>query len=136
MMSRANDDESGTYVLVVDDDRGIREAIVEILEDEGFAVKTASDGDAAIAQMRQARPAVVLLDLNLPRVTGDDVRKIQLADRSLRGIPTVVFSAADRLAERCADLAPSEVLAKPIRLAQLLAVVRRFCLPLAVGARA
>ena len=134
-MSQASDDDSGTYVLVVDDDRGIREAIVEILEDEGFAVKTANNGDAAIAQMRQERPAVVLLDLNLPRVTGDDVRKIQLADRSLRGIPTVVFSAADRLAERCADLAPSDVLAKPVRLAQLLAVVRRFCVPHVSGSR-
>ncbi|MBX3214047.1 MAG: response regulator [Labilithrix sp.] len=124
------------YVLVVEDDRDIRETIVEILENAGYAVKTAGDGDAAIAQMRRARPAVVLLDLAMPRVRGEDVRKIQLADRSLRGIPTVVMSAADRLAERCEELAPAEVLAKPIRLADLLAVVRRFCIPPPAGAPA
>ncbi|MCW5832844.1 MAG: response regulator [Labilithrix sp.] len=135
-MSDARDHARERYVLVVEDDRDIRDTIVEILESEGYAVKTACDGDAAIAQMRQARPAVVLLDLAMPRVRGEDVRKIQLADRSLRGIPTVVMSAADRLAERCVELAPAEVLAKPIRLADLLAVVRRSCIPPAAGAPA
>ncbi|MBX3224841.1 MAG: response regulator [Labilithrix sp.] len=128
-MRALHEDALEPYVLVVDDDRDMRETLVEILEDEGYAVKTASDGDAALAEMRRAPPAVVLLDLNMPRVSGEDVRRIQLADRSLRGIPTVVISAAAGLAERCAELTPSEVLAKPIRLADLLAVVRRFCAP-------
>src|SRR5947209_7901170 len=89
-------------VFVVDDDTGIREVIASVLEDEGFTVSTASDGEEALDQIAVEQPALVLLDLQMPGMNGWDV----LA--SLREahvpVPVVLMSAGYRAqaeAERC-----------------------------------
>ena len=61
-------------VLVVDDDPGIRESLRSLLEDEGYEVTTAVDGEDALrAVLASATPLVVLLDLLLPNLTGEDM---------------------------------------------------------------
>jgi CheY-like chemotaxis protein len=63
----------------------------------------------------------------MPRMSGEEVRRVQRADPLLASIPTVVVSAADRLADRIAALMPSGFLPKPIKLGDLLRTVERFC---------
>ena len=57
-------------ILVVDDDRSIREMLVEYLSAHGYGVAEAEDGDTMRAAIEQAAPDVVLLDLRLPREDG------------------------------------------------------------------
>jgi len=63
-----------THVLVVDDDRDFRQVMRTLLEDAGYTVGEASDGDSALAKLADSNePMVVLLDLLMPRMSGFDV---------------------------------------------------------------
>jgi CheY-like chemotaxis protein len=112
---------------VVDDDFAIREALGEILHDEGYTVATAANGAEALQILKHQRPEMILLDLNMPVMSGADFRLVQRLDPALRSIPTVVLSAAGRLRERTIDFEADACLKKPVRLADLLATVERFC---------
>lgn len=60
-------------ILLVEDQPEIRDAVRWLLEDEGFAVETAADGQAALAQVTQLRPALIILDMGLPILSGEGV---------------------------------------------------------------
>src|SRR4051794_16166586 len=98
--------EPSLSVLVVDDDRPIRDTLREILQDEGYIVSTAGNGAEALEILKHRRPRVILLDLNMPTMNGGEFRLVQRFDPALRRIPTVVFTAADRMSERVAELEP------------------------------
>jgi CheY-like chemotaxis protein len=114
-------------VLVVDDDRDIRETLEELLRDEGYEVVTARNGAEALAAVRRERPALVVLDLFMPVMDGVEFRRRQLADPEIADVPVIVISAAAALAERTAGMGAQAVLEKPIALDELLACVERFC---------
>lgn len=57
-------------ILVVDDERSMRQALRGLLEREGYAVRTAADGEAALAEFRRQRPDLVLLDVMMPKRSG------------------------------------------------------------------
>jgi len=115
-------------VLVVEDDRDTRDAIVLMLEHEGYEVLSAPDGRAALKLLREgAAPAAIVLDLMMPVMSGWDFRRHQLADPALASIPVIVLSA-DPLAARLADSAGvREVLAKPADVEALLHSLERVC---------
>jgi len=114
-------------VLVVDDDRDIRETLQEVLELEGYEVATARNGLEALARMRAARPALVLLDLFMPVMDGIEFRRRQLEEVELSDVPVVVVSAAAGIEERIAALGVTGHLEKPLRIERLFEVVERFC---------
>src|SRR5690606_32095531 len=100
-------------VLVVDDDRELRETVRDILEGEGFTTATAADGEEALAYLRAAAaPDLILLDLSMPIMDGVTFREEQRKDPSLATIPVVVFSAAASVADRVRDLEVDGVLKK------------------------
>jgi CheY-like chemotaxis protein len=113
-------------VLVIDDDDDIRDTLSEVLEDIGYSVVTASHGLEALALLRQVRPRVILLDLNMPTMSGAEFLLAQRGDPILRAIPTIIMTAVDRMPDRTADLAAEEVLAKPFRLPDLLALLHLY----------
>jgi CheY-like chemotaxis protein len=111
-------------VLVVEDDRELRETFVEALTGEGYAVATAADGAAALELLRTLTPKVILLDLNMPVMNGAAFRRAQCLDPSLAAIPTVVMTA-----DRTKDYPPElvvDALVKPVSLSDLLAIVSRY----------
>ena len=110
-------------VLVIDDDDDIRYTLSEVLEDIGYSVATASEGREALQLLREVRPQVILLDLNMPVMSGAEFRLAQRGDPALRGIPTIIMTAVDRMPDRTSDLAAEEVLPKPFRLPDLLALL-------------
>jgi CheY-like chemotaxis protein len=114
-------------VLVVDDDKDIRETLQELLEDEGYAVATARNGAEALERLRDVHPGLVVLDLFMPVMDGVEFRRRQLADPEIAGVPVVVISAAASLEERVAPMRPEGHLEKPIRLESLLGYIARFC---------
>jgi len=107
-------------VLVVDDENDIREAVSEVLADEGYEVLSAGDGAEALAQAREHHPSVVLLDLMMPGMNGWEFRAAQKGDPSLSGIPVIVLSALGRASGLEADA----YLQKPFELDELLDAIR------------
>ena len=82
-------------VLIVEDDRWIRESLKELLADEGFIVSTAEHGGQALTLLREGlRPTVVLLDLMMPIMDGWQFLEIIRADDDLQLLPVIVVSAA------------------------------------------
>ncbi len=77
----------GTRVLVVDDDVSIGDMLEELLTREGYAVRRAYSGTEAVLALESARPDLVLLDLMLPGLSGEEVLP------RLRGVPVIVVSA-------------------------------------------
>ncbi|MBF5046270.1 response regulator [Aggregicoccus sp. 17bor-14] len=112
-------------VLVVDDDADLRQAVCELLEDEGYRVQTAQHGAAALALLRASStlPQLILLDLMMPVMDGWQFREAQAADPRLARIPVVVLTASRNLH----DSPPLQVDAlayKPVQLEQLLHLVQ------------
>jgi CheY-like chemotaxis protein len=108
-------------VLVVDDESDIREAVSEVLADEGYEVLSAGNGAEALAQAREHHPNIVLLDLMMPGMNGWEFRAAQKGDPSLSDIPVIVLSALGRVSGLDAD----GYLQKPFELDDLLRTVRR-----------
>lgn len=114
-------------VLVVDDDRDIRETLQEILETEGYAVHTARNGAEGLARARELHPSLILLDLFMPVMDGAEFRQQQMQDPEVAPIPVVVVSAAAGLEERIARLDVADHLEKPLDIEHLFDVVGRYC---------
>jgi CheY-like chemotaxis protein len=124
-------------VLIVEDDTDLRDALSQILEDEGYRVWSAEHGLDALERLRDgSRPCLILLDLTMPVMNGWQFRAEQQLDPQLASIPVVVISAGANLAEQLQPLGVQDYLRKPIQLGQLLATVRRYCetIPAAPGA--
>ena len=116
-------------VMIVEDDRDTREMLERFLELEGFGVRTAPNGQMALASLRaQDPPCVILLDLMMPVMNGWQFREAQRRDAALSLIPVVVVTAAGPQAE-LPSISADGWLAKPVDLEQLLATLEPFCTP-------
>jgi DNA-binding response OmpR family regulator len=126
-ISRRGGAQEASRVLVVEDDRPIRDLIVEYLADEGFAPEAAGSISEARARIAAARPALILLDLMLPGHSGWVFLQERGNDPLLAGLPVLVVSAAppDRLRE-AKQLGADAFLSKPFDVDALGALVRSF----------
>jgi CheY-like chemotaxis protein len=113
-------------IMVVDDDRDIRESLRRLLEEEGFDVQTCPDGLRALEALRAAggdRPDLVILDLMMPVMDGWQFRVRQRADPGLADIPVLAISAGVRA--KAAGVAANAYLEKPFRAEAFLREVTR-----------
>jgi CheY-like chemotaxis protein len=113
-------------VLVVEDDAGLREMMIEMLALEGFEPQSASDGVEALERLRSAEPTahVIVLDMMMPRMDGWEFCRQRAADPALTDIPVVVLSAAPR---EQIQVRAAAVLAKPFDYDTLLTAIRSHC---------
>jgi len=120
-----------THVLVVEDDRDLRDSLLEVLEEAGYSSTGAEDGLAALASLQAAspRPDLILLDLQMPRMDGPSFRAEQLKLPALADIPVVVVTANADAAQQGRLIGARAVLRKPVKLPQLLELI-----PQVVGA--
>jgi two-component system response regulator MprA len=116
--------QSPARVLVVDDDRAVRESLRRSLEFNGYAVALASDGAEALASITGSAPDVVVMDVMMPRLDGLE------ATRALRkagnDVPILVLTARDAVGDRVEglDAGADDYLTKPFALQELLARLR------------
>jgi two-component system, sensor histidine kinase and response regulator len=110
-------------VLIVDDEADIRDSLQEFFEDQGFAVATAADGLQALDLLdREKVPCIVVLDLLMPELDGNEVYDRMQKNPRLASVPVIV-STSDP------SRAPSGalIMKKPVNLDRLLRVVRQHC---------
>jgi len=113
--------------MVVEDDADIREVLTLVLEAHGYDVTVAADGEQALALIRTGPPpSLVLLDLTMPGIDGEEVARTMRADPGLGRIPIVVMSGRGDAAARAQALGVEACLSKPAEVADILAQVRRF----------
>ncbi len=111
-------------ILVVDDDRSVRESLRRSLAFNGYQVELASDGQAALDAVLAQRPDAMVLDVMMPRLDGLEVcRRMRAAGDEL---PILVLTARDAVSDRVAglDAGADDYLPKPFALEELLARLR------------
>lgn len=118
-------------VLVVEDDEAIADAVVDLLEAEGYRVVKAVNGRQALRLLRRGseRPDVILLDLMMPEMNGWQFREAQLADEELRAIPVVVLTAHGQGVPHSELAYPEAFLQKPLEANTLVDIVAHYCNP-------
>jgi CheY-like chemotaxis protein len=109
-------------VLVVDDEADLRELLSEALEDAGYAVAVAENGDAALRAAEREHPALVLTDCTMPGLDGPALVRRLRAQPATRHIPVVAMSATRASREQVGDV---PFILKPFDVDELLRVIAR-----------
>ena len=114
-------------MLVAEDSRTERAYLVDLLRAEGLDVHEAEDGRVALDLCRIIHPDLIILDLVMPRLSGEEVLARLRADRKIRETPVVVLTADERETTAAAvlDAGATDFVAKPVHSTELLARVRR-----------
>jgi CheY-like chemotaxis protein len=115
--ARVTGDAPGGWILVVDDDEDIREALVDVLGDAGYPVRVAASGSEALEVLAASPPpALILLDLMMPGMDGFAFRAAQAADARIASVPVVIISAGGSVAADAKRLGVTSYLQKPMKL--------------------
>lgn len=113
-------------ILVVEDDEDIRDALVELLEGEGYTALPASNGKEALEQLSTVKkPCLVLLDMMMPIMNGREFLDVVMKDANLAPIPVLIVSA---IADKSNTQGSVGFLKKPIDIDVVLNLVSKFCL--------
>ncbi len=111
-------------ILIVEDDQQLQEYIKELLLDNGYSVETATDGVAALNQLKKAQPDLLVLDLGLPTLTGEAV--CQEVRKKYPDLPIIILTARDDNADivRGLNLGADDYITKPFNADILLARIK------------
>ncbi|SDM65056.1 chemosensory pili system protein ChpA (sensor histidine kinase/response regulator) [Oryzisolibacter propanilivorax] len=115
-------------VLVVDDSITVRRVTQRLLKREGYRVALAADGLQALERLQEERPAVVLSDIEMPRMDGFDLARNIRADAALAGLPIIMITSriAQKHREHALELGVNHYLGKPYSDDELLGLVQRY----------
>ena len=116
-----------TDILVVDDERDIRERICDILEDEGFATRMAANSDECMAELNREPPGMMILDIWLKDSNMDGIDILSAVKRDNPGVPVVIISGHGNIEIAVAAIKQGafDFIEKPFNIEQLLVVIRR-----------
>jgi DNA-binding response OmpR family regulator len=111
-------------ILVVEDDPSVQKALKRLFETEGYAVEVQANGQSALESFQSAPPAVIILDLRLPKLSGSDLCKVVKAQAP--ALPIVVLSATSDVSDKVLllELGADDYVTKPFSPRELLARVR------------
>ena len=114
------------HILVVDDDKDILRLVTSYLQQAGFVVLVALDGETALHTVRRERPDLLLLDLMLPGIDGWDITSTIRADASVASIPIIMLTAKVDDNEKILglELGADDYITKPFNPREMLARVR------------
>ena len=112
-------------IMVVDDDAGLRFTLQTLLEDEGFSVVLAGDGQEALAKLTDPLPSLMLLDIMMPRMDGFALAR-EMEERGLRpSVPIVVLTADGKAAQNARRMGAEGFVAKPFAVDDILSEIQR-----------
>ncbi|OOZ37056.1 response regulator transcription factor [Solemya velesiana gill symbiont] len=113
-------------VLIVDDSPTETHVIKNIVEGEGYVAITAADGESGIAEARQSKPDVILMDVVMPGLNGFQATRQLTKDPETADIPVIMVTTKDQETDRAWGMrqGAKEYVVKPIASAELLAKIR------------
>lgn len=113
-------------ILVADDEPHILRVVKDKLANAGFTVVTASNGEEALEAARREKPALILLDVMMPKMNGFDVCRALRAEAEFKGVPILLLTARGQEIDRHMGLeaGASEYITKPFSPRELLATVQ------------
>jgi chemosensory pili system protein ChpA (sensor histidine kinase/response regulator) len=116
-------------ILVVDDSITVRRVTQRLLQREGYRVAMAADGLQALERLQEELPAVVLSDIEMPRMDGFDLARNIRADVRLNGLPIIMITSriAEKHREHAKELGVDHYLGKPYSEEELMSLVRHYC---------
>lgn len=113
-----------TDLLVVDDDPNLSEVLGELLRGEGFEVRTARDGEEGIERVRNRHPDLILLDVEMPRLTGPEMaNRLSLGGEGAETIPVILLAGVTNLSSIAESVGTPYFLQKPYDFDSVLRVV-------------
>ncbi|MGA9769927.1 MAG: response regulator [Blastocatellia bacterium] len=111
-------------VLVIEDDEYSRDALAHLLAAEGYDAQSAHDGEAGLSIAKEINPDVIILDLNLPGIDGQQVIKMIRGDKSLASIPILVVTGDDdKQAQAAVRAGADSYLTKPLEFDALISAI-------------
>jgi len=116
----------GSDVLVVEDHAETREMVALYLTGHKIPVRTASNAFEALDAVRTGPPALILLDLMMPQLSGESFRRFLSADPRLSAIPIVVVSASPHADEESQRMGAVACIHKPVDLEGMLSIIKRY----------
>lgn len=127
--SAAPDSSGAPLIMTVDDSPTVRKLVTMTLEHQGYRVLTAADGLAALPLISSEQPALILLDINMPRLDGYKLCKLIKKHEKTQSIPVVMLSGKDGLFDRFrgALVGCNDYLTKPFDTQELLRTVAKYC---------
>jgi len=124
-------------ILVVDDSITVRRVTQRLLLRDGYRVAMAADGLQALERLQEEIPAVVLSDIEMPRMDGFDLARNIRADDRMKGLPIIMITSriAGKHNEYAVELGVNHYLGKPYSEEELLRLIRQYCaVPIALSA--
>jgi DNA-binding response OmpR family regulator len=121
-------------VLVIEDDASVQQLLAAYLQLEGFQVTTADNGIEGLKRMKQSRPCLILLDLMMPIMDGEQFRAAQLREPGLADVPDICISAIYDARQRAERMQAAGLIKKPFDIEEVLSAVRARCQPAAAAA--
>jgi two-component system cell cycle response regulator DivK len=119
---------SDRTILYIEDNEYNRKIVRQLLSRTSYRLKEAVDGEAGVAAALEAPPDLILMDVQLPKMSGLDATRVLRSDARTRHIPIIVITSfalsGDR--ERATEAGAAGYLAKPYSPRELLALVRQF----------
>ncbi len=112
-------------ILVVDDSPEICELLQLHLETAGYEVLLAADGTGAIELIKEMKPDLAIVDLNMPHLSGDEFVASLKSSPATRDVPVILLSSQEDLADHAKLLGAAAYLSKPVSADRILAVVAR-----------
>ena len=116
-------------ILVIEDEKDILKPLVFRLEKQGFSVLSASDGEIGLKEVKENLPDLIILDLFLPKLSGEEICKLirETGDEEIENIPIVMLTAksseADRIVGRV--IGANSYLTKPFEIQELMREIER-----------
>ena len=114
-------------ILVVDDDAPTLVLMRNLLRQFGFEPVATSNGPEAIEQARQRTPDLILLDWNMPGMSGDEVLRTMRAESALAAVPVLILSGAPMEPEELSEIGATGAIMKPFDVMNLVETIRKFC---------
>ena len=111
-------------VLVVEDEGSVRDLLSEFLSDEGYDVIVAADGREALELAKQEVPDLILLDLNMPKISGIEVCKKLKQEAKTRSIPVIVITGVPHTEKEAFEAGADDFVKKPFELKGLAVQVK------------
>ncbi len=113
-------------VMICDDDKGILDVTRIVLEDKGYVVILDSDGAGLYLKAKEVKPDLILLDLWMPKMGGEEIAQSLKNDSETKGIPLIIISASKDVEKVSKRIQAEAFLAKPFNIDTLEDMVDRY----------